>query len=299
MINEATIRNARYYPELLPDTRIATITAGSELSPPVLNLRQFTPKLLQLVDLSVRRADMEIRLRYDSSQYTSSASAMPDLAPAPWDVVAANLLTFNLYSSAGVNSVPLSYGIWVYKPTVAHKIKHNLKLTPDEEKLATELGIVASVEKGVLPLPLTYLIDREYQVLEKVSKGVTVNITANEATIDAVPAKPGEILVLTELAANPGAAPDNIRVRIDRDTDANYLELHTSAMSLDRGIPCFVPALSEIRIKIVANNAVNNHPIRYTIMRCVKTNTLLARFGLAGPSELPGDVWKKVQGGVL
>lgn len=299
MITEATIRNARYYPELLPDTRIATVSAGSELSPPIVNLRRFSPKFLHLVNISISRVDATLRLRSDGLRQEIPASVLPDQSPAPWEIIGTELLEFNLYSSTGVSNVPVSYGLWVYEPTVAHKIKHGKPLTGDETKIASDLGIHQSVEKGVLPLPLSYVVEREYQVVEEISRGVVVDVGTEESVVDVVMSRPNEVLVLTEIAAYPGTAANNIRIRIDRDTDSNYLELNTLAMSLDRSIKCFVPALHEFRFKVIANSLVSGFAARFTVRRCVLTNILKARFRLAGPNEIPGDTWNKVWGGVL
>lgn len=303
MITEAKVRAARLYPELLPDTRIATVAAGSELSPPILNLRRFSPVFLELVNIAVKRSDMEVRVRADSLRQETKATALPDQVPAPWNLIATDLLELNLYSAAGVTSIPVSYALWVYQPTVAHKLKHQKQLTEEERALDAELGIKKSVDKGVLPLPLSYTVEREYQVLSEVTRSVVANINTTMQVVDFIEAMPDEVLVLTEIATAPGNASDNIRIIIDRDTDANYLELDAFAMSLDRGLPAFVPALYEIRIKAVANTTVSNHPIRYSIKRCRLTNILRARWGLPPREGTPADAWnevlKRTRGGVL
>jgi hypothetical protein len=111
--------------------------------------------------------------------------------------------------------------------------------------------------------------------------------------------RPGEFLVLTGISSAPGNAADNVRIRIDRDDNADYLELPTYPMALSRDIKCFIPALKEFRIKLIAGGAVASHAMRYTIRRFVLTNLLRVRFGLVSKDEVPGDLWNKVRGGVL
>ena len=72
----------------------------------------------------------------------------------------------------------------------------------------------------------------------------------------------------------------------------------TAAVSLGKEISCFIPALSELRIKLKAtvSKTIN---IRFTVRKCALTNIFRARWGLATRGELPGDVYDKVAAGVL
>ncbi|GAJ01456.1 unnamed protein product, partial [marine sediment metagenome] len=48
MITEATIKQVKYPPELVPDAVFNTVPANAEVSPPILDLRRFTPYILAL-----------------------------------------------------------------------------------------------------------------------------------------------------------------------------------------------------------------------------------------------------------
>ena len=78
------------------------------------------------------------------------------------------------------------------------------------------------------------------------------------------------------------------------------VEFPTYALSgLGKEISCFVPALTELRIKLKATDADTDINIRFTIQKCALTNIFRARWGLASREELPGDVYDKVVAGVL
>jgi len=117
--------------------------------------------------------------------------------------------------------------------------------------------------------------------------------------VETIYPKAGQFLVLTKLAATPGDAADNIRISISRDTDANYItDLKPYAVGLERELSCFIPALSELSLDIIATGAVTVY-IRYTILKIKLSNILRCRFGLMSKEEAPGDVWAKVVGGIL
>ena len=73
----------------------------------------------------------------------------------------------------------------------------------------------------------------------------------------------------------------------------------TAAVSLEKEISCFIPALKELRIKLKADVTDTDINIRFTIWKCALTNIFRAKWGLATKDELPGDVYDKVMAGVL
>lgn len=303
MITEATIQRARYYPERLPDARVVTVAAGLEASPPLLDLRRFAPKFLHLRDLAVEQnANVELRVRADDLRYEFSCAGYPNLTPAAWELIGTEFLRSVLYGYTGAGtgiSVRVYFNLWVYEATVAHKLKHRKILSAEEQRIADQLGIRASVEKGVLPLPLDYMVQREYHVLEEISYTRVLSVGTTPSTVVSLSPRPDEFLVLTGLASQPGNLADNVTVTIDRDDNAAYLSVPTYPLSLDRDLPCFVPALNELRISVSAGGNVASHALRFTVRRCRLTNTLRVRFGLVSRDEVPGDLWDKVKGGVL
>lgn len=304
MINEATIPKARFFPECLPEARVLTVGAGAEASPALLDLRRFG-KFLELAHVCAdQNANALLRARNDAERLEINCGGYPataagDPLPTAWGLLGTELLQLNVYASALLNTFRAFFNLWVYEPTVAHKLKRGKMLTGEETEIADRLGLVQSVEKGVLPLSIPYLILREYQVLEEVTRTEVLDVPAAETTVALVTTRPDEFLVLTGFAAAPGLAASNVRVRIDRDDDADYLEFPTFPLRLEADWPCFIPALHELRLKAIAGVLSAGHAFRYTYRRCLLTNTLRVRFGLVSRDEAPGDLWAKVKGGVL
>jgi hypothetical protein len=312
-ISEATVRTAHLYPELIPDTAVVTIAAGAEAVPPILSLRRFSPLFLHLKAIAVARVNTtELRILADNVRAAIVAgtltgnpnAALGGITSNPFDILARESLYFNLFSTPGVATTPTYYGLWIYPPTVAHKLKLGMSLNEEEKKLNRDLDIQSTVEKGLLPLPISQQIEREYQVINEMTYGRILTIpVAPGVVVDTLHPRvqDDEFIVLTTIATTPGV-PGSVFLTIDRDDDAGYVPvIPTFPLSLDFDLPCFIPALKEIRISLLAviGAPVANFTIRYTVLRC-KLNTIMrARWGLASKDELPGDVYNKVKGGVL
>jgi hypothetical protein len=306
-ITEATIKTIRYPPVLLPDTWFGNVPAGVEVAPAVLDLRRFSPYITELANIQVTaNANVELRARYDDIRVNENTAAMLSALVGAWRLLAKDYLYLNFLGAILVNNYTTHYGVWAYPPTIAHKLLYGIPLTNDEKVLSEKYGIKDSVEKGVLPLPISQQIEREYKVLaeETHSRSINIALVNTVYTLESIYPRKDEIVVLTRMAANPGAAGPphtNIRFIVDRDDDASWRDIPTFPMSLVAGgeVACFVPAIKEIRLTTQAAVAVGPHLFRYTYQRIKLTNTLRARFGLASRDELKGDVWEKVQAGVL
>ena len=309
MITEATIKCVLYYPEQLPDSAMPDIAVSSEVSPTLLDLRQFPPLLVRLAEVAVDRDDdIEMRFKVDTTTLSVLTGSMFDLLASNFSLLAKNRIYYNLFNSSAVTpktDFKSFFSLWVIKPTVAHKLRLGIPLTTEEQKLNRDLGISATVEKGLLPLPLAQQIAREYQVIQEETHGFQVTVPTAGVDVETLHPVNGQFLVLTKLSADPGdAAADNIRIAIDRDQVSDYVEFPTwglgatAAVSLGKEISCFIPALSELRIKLKAtvSKTIN---IRFTVQKCALTNIFRARWGLASKDELPGDVYDKVMAGVL
>ncbi|GAI38564.1 unnamed protein product, partial [marine sediment metagenome] len=212
-------------------------------------------------------------------------------------------------NAADIDDFSTFMSLWVIKPTVAHKLRYGIPLTPDEQKLNRDLGISDTVEKGLLPLPLSQQIAREFQVIQEETHSFQLTVPIEGVDIETLHPLPGQFLVLTKMSSGPSDTADvadNIRIAIDRDFVSDYVEFPTwplgatDAIALDKEISCFIPALHELRIKLKAtvepNDPVN---IRFTVWKCALTNIFRARWGLASRDELPKDVYDKVMAGVL
>ena len=103
---------------------------------------------------------------------------------------------------------------------------------------------------------------------------------------------------MESIACSPGAVADNIIIKIDRDNDSNYVEIPAYPLSLTTDLACWIPALHELKIKVVANTTTTM-TLRYVVGRYVLSNILRVRFGLLSKAEAPEDLYDKVKGGVL
>lgn len=304
MITEATIKNVRFPPELIPDSWFGNVPAGAEVTPPVLDLRRFKPYITELANIQVTaNANVVLRGRYDDLRVEENTAAILSALVGAWRLLGKDILYLNFLGLILVANYTTHYGVWAYPPTVAHKLLYGLTLTEEEKALAEKHNIIDSVEKGVLPLPISQQIEREYKVLgeETHSRSVTINVANTPTAIESIYPRKGEIVVLTRMAAAPGAAGQVVRFIVDRDDDIGMADVRTFALSLVAGgeVACFIPAIREIRLHTEAAVAPGAHLFRYTYQRIKLTNTLRARFGLASKAELPGDVWEKVMAGVL
>lgn len=279
------------------------MAASVEASPPLLDLRRFASKVLHLSNIHVEQnANSELHLRADDLRYEFNCAGLPDLTPANFELIGTDYLRCNLFGLTGAGgglSLRALFNLWVYEPTVAHKLKLKKPLSNEEELLADRLGLKASVEKGVLPLPLGYQIEREYHILEEVTYSRIVDVTTVETTVETISPRPDEFLVLTALTSAPALLANNVTIRIDRDDNADYLEMPAFPFALGRELYCFIPALRELRLSILAAGPVTGHALRFTVRRIRLTNTLRVRFGLVSRDEVPGELWDKVKGGVL
>lgn len=311
-ITEATIKRTLYHPEQLPDSSIVAtaadpLLAHSEAAPPILDTRQFPPLLVRLSEVAVTRLDtVDMRFKVDNTTLSVLAGSMFDLLANNFSLLAKSRIYYNLYNNSAVNILDFRtfMSLWVIKPTIAHKLRYGITLTPDEQKLNVDLGIAATVEKGLLPLPLAEQIEREYQIIQEETHGFLLGtVPVAGVDVETLHPLPGQFLVLTKMSADPGAAfGRNIRIAVDRDYVSDYVEFPTWALgatSLDKEISCFIPAIHELRIKLKAAIADANINIRYTIWKCAMTNLFRARWGLASRDELPKDIWDKVMAGVL
>ncbi len=318
-ISEATLRQVKYQPELIPDAWFGNLALNAEFAPPILDVRRLADNIVALTNIQLTpNANVNLRARYDDVYLEQNTAAMLSVIPAAWvpaplasmlplpgawHLPAKDRIYFNFFGLvAPVTPYSCHYGLWAIKPTVAHKILFGMPLTQEEQAIRDELGIADTVEKGLLPLPLNQQIEREYPVMgeETHTRSVTIAAANTVYTIEVISPKPGEILVLTRLAASPGTTANNVQFIIDRD-NLNFTSFPTFPLELVAGgeISCFIPATKELRLTTSAAVAPGAHLFRYTVRRVKLNNILRVRFGLMSQAEAPGDLWKKVVAGVL
>lgn len=305
-INDATIRRVRYSPELIPDSWGGNVPALAEFTPPVLDLKRFSPYVVKLANIQTSQpvgfANVDLRARYDDIRVVENVAALLPVLVGAWELTAKSILYLNFFGAALVNNYSTHYGIWALTPTVAHKLLYNIKLTSDEQAICDELGIKNTVEKGLLPLPISDQIEREYHIMGEETHSRNINVAVANVTyaIETIYPRTDEFIVLTRVAAAPGALGD-VTLIIDRDNDANFAQLVTFPLSLAAGgeVACFIPAMTELRLTTTSTTGPGPHLFRYTFQRIKLTNILRVRFGLVTKDEVPADTWNKVYGGIL
>ena len=310
MITEAIINRVKYPPELLPDAVFNNIPASAEVSAPILDLKRFAPYILALTNIQLAaNANVVLRARYGRVRVEENTAAMLSNLVGAWWLSSKDILYYNLFGLAAVASYTTHFGIWAkggspVTPTIVDKLFYDIPLTNDEKAVCEELGIRNTFEKGLLPLPISQQIEREYRIVgeETRSRSITIAAANTAYTIDTIyPKNTDEFLILTRLAAAPGTAAQNVRLIVDRDRDAGYADLKTFALSLVAGgeVACFIPAMTELRLTTTAAVAPGAHLFRYTVRRVKLSNLLRVRFGLVSKDEVPADLWKKVAGGIV
>ena len=304
MITEATVKLVKYPPELIPDSWFGDVPANAEVSPPILELIRFKPYIVRIMNIQLTaNANVILRLFYDDIRLEENTAAMLSGLVGAWEALAKERTRLNFLGLALVADYTTHFGLWAFPPTIAHKLLYGITLTNSERAICEELGIKNTVEKGILPLPISQQIEREYHILgeETHSRSVNIAVANTSYDIESIYPKTNEFIVLTRVAANPGTTAQNIRLIVDRDDDASFANLKTYALSLAAGgeVECFIPAMKEIRLHTIATTAPGAHLFRYTFKRIKLTNLLRVRFGLVSEDEVPADLFKKVQGGIL
>lgn len=306
MIDASTVAKAKFFPELLPGTDFYTnIGAGLSASPAPLDLRQLGGRVVELVDLSLNsHADIEFEVKFDRRQQRLRTLALNAAQVYPYSFMAGEMLSYNLFNvgAAPVANVRTMYGVWVSRPTVADKLKFKWLLNPTEQSIADELGIQASVEKGVLPLPRNMQLEREYQILRHIVYPVTLDVPVSPNTVTVLQVTveaSDEFAVLRKIACSDVDVAHNVALTLKRDTDEAYITVKAPALGNIGSIDCWIPALQEIKLDASAAQASAGVSFLLDVLICRMTNTLRARWQLVPDEALPADVPKKVKGGVL
>jgi len=289
-----TIRHARYLPEMLPFLHAQDLAAGDNsiitLTSPTLStdIPVLTDKFSATLD-----ADALLKLKADREPTheleSISLAAMGELTPLQF-LASKNLsLVFNA-DAPGVVNYKMYLGIWVVKPSVAQRILWGLPLSSEDEVLSTKRGVRASVEKGVLPFPIPYEIERECIGFKQTYAEVVATAPTGTTTpILTLSPLSGEFLVLESVTADNAALTlaDNAQLYITRDDDTNYLKLPVFAMDKSYDFPCFIPALRKLEVNFYheVGAPLANRYVRVVISRYKVTNLLRARFGLPSTAE--------------
>jgi len=286
------VRKARYLPELIPFFEATNLAAGDNS---IIDIAQPTisPDIPVLTDRlsAIPNANVLLKLKADREatheMETVSLDVMGELTPL--QSLATRNLSLVLNADAIVNNYRMYLGIWVLKPSVAQRILWDLPQSAEAKALDSRRAIRDTVEKGLLPFPTPYQIEREFMGFRRTYSEIVGTVTAGQTTLVLTMAPPlgKELFVLESVTAdNAGLTlANNAQIYVTRDDDRDYLKLPCFSMDQSYDFPCFIPALRKLEISYYADANLVNRYIRVVIGRYKMTNILRARFGLDTTQE--------------
>lgn len=301
-ISNATLLRAKYYPELLPDagtvTMVATVQTGAQVQ-----LRRFTPQVVRMGNIQQPAVNAELRITTDDLRHNLDLNAIRGMSEK-LDMECLNYLDFAYFSTAGAAAHTYVWSLWVDKLTIANKLARGLKLSPAEIALSNKRSVGNSVEKGIIPLPTSYQLEREYRPIQEVTRSRRLQLAGGATvSLDTIMVNPGEALILTGFISDPGAVlADNVRFIVSRDEDDTYIDFpcwplsgYAAMAPMFEYVPCWIPAIRQLRLFVSSTNAVANCDVSYKVRRVRLTNVLRARWGMEPTGNISEADWSELQ----
>jgi hypothetical protein len=316
-----TISLVKYPPERLVDSEVLSITGGGAMSPPPLyidNLDSIGKMVLLDGLITSQNAAVGVQVVADTKPWPpggqSTTNELNNQIPDEWHIDALKSIGLSVNAASTVTNYIMSYGLWVWAPTVADKLLAGVPLASDEQALL-----------NLLPSGWTPRIT-PYDLISKMYRGKKFPITGILSKVDATAPYPiaasnppqGYFDVIVEIGVDASAADAynltqqlaaGLQVFIERDIDKplqSYLAAGfpwSSTLNSDTGIWMsgvarpFIIARNSWRVYLkTAGGTANNIPFRVVIMRCLEFDAHRARWGIAGPSQ---DIVNQVLAGVL
>ena len=310
-INYANLEAVKYPPEILPDAAYVNPTAGNDAT--ILNLTRLPANMLvRIKDVAADRGGVgtlaELRFKADSETFNVHNAAIPDFTePTEYNLIAsksARILVHAIDDLTGDN-----YKVWhdlqCWRATIADKLALGIPLNAEENAINSELGISKTVERGTLPIwDINRLKIYEYRVIYKETRTLYETLPITGLAVDTIrPRKIGDqFVVLEKVSCTATAVADTVTLNIWRDDDGSSaspsLTLQCASMNLSFDIPCFIPALRELNLRLEAGAQQLNYTMRYTYSVMKLSNILRMRWGMLAKEDNP-DLWKRVIGGIV
>lgn len=306
------IERIRYPPELIPGADVFTIAAGAQHVQ--FDIQRLPRGIITKIDNIAADHDQagELRLKADQEERRLDARPLYDMSlrsqASLFNLIATKNLHYYLFALAGLTDYMTWYGIWAWKQTVADKLRHGLPLSSEDRRLDDEYGITKTMERGTLPPRLDRIFIYEYYPLYQWTETSHETVPITGLELDTIrPVKGRDTFVaLTGVSADqPPDSAGNTRITICRDDDGSaaspFIELPTFAIQdgLYDEIPMFIPALTDIRLRVETDAPRADYNVRWTYAVYPKTNILRVRFGLVSRDEVPADLYDKVLAGVV
>jgi len=309
------LESIRYPPELIPGADVLATLAPNAQSE-IMNIPRIPGNMIaKLHGIAADNTQAaELRVKVDNQDKQLDARPLYNMSlrhmPSYFNLIGTRSLRYYIYAIAALTDFTTWYGVWGWKQTVADKLLLGLPLTPDERELDRRLGIGKTVERGTLPPKLERTLLYEYYPIYEWTdtKRQTVPVTGIELAAIR-PSKTDRFVALTRVSADqPVDSAGNTRITICRDNDGTqgspFLSLPTYAIAdgLSDEIPMFVPALTDIRLRVETDVERASYTVRWTYVEYPLTTILRVRFGLVTRDELPDEykeVYDKVKGGIV
>jgi len=299
---QGVIEKVKYPPEGIPFVHALNLSLGDNpiysFETPVLSRH----RVLFCDGISLVRSNQVIaEIYHDEQRVSIEAGALLNIGEInefkSWAYRNTSLV---LKAKAAVSDYQLFLLLWIIKPDVAEKLFLSIPLTPSEERIKIEKKVDDPVEKGLLPIPLSYRLEREYLGKVKTHSYILPTVSAGTTTrVDILRPGLGEFLVLEGISAErPPSLGYNTQIYISRDEDKRFIKLPTFAMDLSYEVPSFIVALDELALEVYTATALTNYRVRFKIGYYRLTNLLRMRWGLLPPEEKP-ELYRSVVAGVL
>lgn len=212
-------------------------------------------------------------------------------------------------TAAVVDNFWSRWSVLVENPSIAQKLQYPSYilgsgnpldlLSPAEQKLAQQYGLVPPKPRGVLPRTFEWVRNNEYktQIIRSNRLGTTQTVNgANTAAFVNENAQEDEMLVLVALYVTPGTSAENIKTIIGVDEDEEFYTMTNYTMfSAGRPIPLFVQATSNLTISCTSSSSVDT-TVTAVVWHCRLSEEIKWRLGMPG---VPAEVAAKLTTGVL
>ena len=296
---------AKYFPEVLCETVIKTLTANAETD--IASYSLFKPKVVKLTGITGEQTDgvkLRVSRDLDTNWLNLNAGSLRGLDyDEQVEVITLATLVVKAYHTAEV-SYATRLRLLIDKLSVAENILRGISLKTQapagrlsEAQLAEKYNLHRRVAKGELPKPLPnpHVID-----VKTISEIVDASTTEQGAAVGpVVTPKTGEFVALSQVSVTRTA---NLAVRVQRDDDVAYLDMEANALpSLGLFEPLWVPCLD--RMIVTAYGTATGCHIRYKYYACKldlvrKIKWELSLTDVETVIAREQDLFNKVQAGV-
>jgi len=258
-------------------------------------------KWVDLTDVWVtRNANVDVWAYKDGkTRVEANTNSLLDIADAnKYKIVNTKRFKLVLRAAAAVTAYESRYGMWVYEPTIADKLQEGLELTEEEVSIAEDTGLLTQFTRGLAPVPRSYWLERNIQILQEQTEAIQEDLTAaNGLRYSYLSPEEDRFLVLRMIASlDPTATTTNAFITIWSD-EVEVLKFPCSVMDIDTDLPLFVPARESLEIEASTDTDITNFRMRWKLLECRLTDYLAMLWGIL-KREDDEELWKQVKAGV-